>query len=274
MSALQILLLAFAGVAVLGVIAITSVAYRKSEEGDDGPITGTLDRRARRRDRMARKAREPEPEMATGAVAVAGPAPVDPLEAREQVSAEEFGVTRRQFFNRGILAVFGLFLANLGIFSLGFMWPKLKAGGFGSKVSAGKVDDLRSMMFLPDGRVTPVFVPAAQAYVIPFQGNLAGSSFEGLPVIADGVMALWQRCVHLGCRVPTCEASQGFECPCHGSKYNFHGEYEDGPAPRNLDRFAIEVDDAGNLIVDTGAVIQTSRASVKTAEYPQGPACI
>ena len=53
-------------------------------------------------------------------------------------------------------------------------------------------------------------------------------------------MALWQRCVHLGCRVPSACSSQGFECPCHGSKYNFHGEYEDGPAPRNMDRFAVE----------------------------------
>jgi cytochrome b6-f complex iron-sulfur subunit len=75
-------------------------------------------------------------------------------------------------------------------------------------------------------------------------------------------MALWQRCVHLGCRVPQCQASQGFECPCHGSKYNYHGEYEDGPAPRNLDRFVVEIDETGQFIIDTGT------------EYPQGPSCI
>ena len=66
----------------------------------------------------------------------------------------------------------------------------------------------------------------------------------------------------------------GFECPCHASKYNFHGEYEDGPAPRNLDRFVVSVDDAGNLIIDTGQVIETARSATKTAEYPQGPSCI
>ena len=87
-------------------------------------------------------------------------------------------------------------------------------------------------------------------------------------------MALWQRCVHLGCRVPQCDSSQGFECPCHGSKYNFHGEYEDGPAPRNLDRFLVEVNESNELINDTGTVIETARASVKTIEYPQGPSCI
>ena len=128
----------------------------------------------------------------------------------------------------------------------------------------------------------PVFVPAAQSWVVPFNlEELEGSSFEATPFViaggeSDGVglMALWQRCVHLGCRVPSCESSQGFECPCHGSKYNRHGEYEDGPAPRNLDRFAVSVDSAGQLVVDTGTVVQTARSKNKTASFPQGPFCV
>lgn len=75
--------------------------------------------------------------------------------------------------------------------------------------------------------------------------------------------------------MPACESSQGFECPCHGSKYNFHGEYQDGPAPRNMDRFVLEIDDAtGDLIIDTGQVIETPRAKVITIAYPQGPTCL
>lgn len=277
MSTQQIFIIAFAGLGLFGALAIVSVAWRRS--GDVGE-TGTLDRKAMRRDRKAERDRaaeaaateeteEPEPELVP-----AGPTPIDPLAEREEIDAETFGVTRRQFFNRGILGIFGLFLAQFGIASLAFMWPKLKAGGFGSRVNAGKVDDLRIAATTPDGRAQPVFVSAAQAYIIPFTGELEGSSFEGLPVIAGGLMALWQRCVHLGCRVPECASSLGFECPCHGSKYNLHGEYEDGPAPRNLDRFVVSVDEANNLIVDTGTVIETSRSSVKTIEYPQGPSCI
>ena len=47
-----------------------------------------------------------------------------------------------------------------------------------------------------------------------------------------GIVALSQRCVHLGCRVPFCQTSQWFECPCHGSKYNRVGEVKkiDKPA--------------------------------------------
>jgi cytochrome b6-f complex iron-sulfur subunit len=275
MTTTQILLVAFAAIGALAVMSIISIAWRR--DGRDASTIGKLDRRALRRDRKAARPdaidtepeSEPEPELVE-----TFPAPIDPLEAREEVDAETLGVTRRQFFNRGILGIFGLFLAQFGIASLAFMWPRLKSGGFGSKVNVGKISDLEIAALSADGRVQPVFVSAAQAYVIPVQGSLAGSSFDGLPVVAGGMMALWQRCVHLGCRVPQCESSQGFECPCHGSKYNFHGEYEDGPAPRNLDRFIVELSDANELIIDTGSVIETSRSSVKTIEYPQGPSCV
>jgi len=117
---------------------------------------------------------------------------------------------------------------------------------------------------------------------VPFPlEKLPGSSFESVPFVivggeddGIGIMAMWHRCVHLGCRVPSCIPSQGFECPCHGSKYNIHGEYEAGPAPRNLDRFGITLNDAGELIIDTGTVVQTPRAKHKTAAYPQGPFCV
>src|SRR5258708_10647459 len=69
----------------------------------------------------------------------------------------------------------------------------------------------------------------------------------------QGVVALYQKCVHLGCRVPFCETSQWFECPCHGSQYNRVGEKKGGPAPRGLDRFAISVT-GGNLVIDTGSI--------------------
>ncbi len=196
------------------------------------------------------------------------------------MSEGELAVTRRSFFNRALLAVFGIFLAQFAIAGLAFMWPKL-GEGFGSPIDVGNVNELRGEILQGDGSIVPKFVAAAQTWIVPMpETEVPGSSFEGLPVVAGasagepGLMALWQRCVHLGCRVPSCVPSQGFECPCHGSRYNFHGEYEAGPAPRNMDRFEVEVDDAGNLIVQTGVVIETPRASNKTIQYPQGPSCV
>ncbi|MEX2419638.1 MAG: ubiquinol-cytochrome c reductase iron-sulfur subunit [Acidimicrobiia bacterium] len=284
MSTTQILVFAFAGLALVALAAIFSIAFRRESGSDAPPRVGRLDRKTRTRDRKGARDRKADRDRRARAEEAAAepaaderevePVPVDPREDRELVDADAMGVTRRQFFNRGLGGVFGLFLAQFGIAALAFMWPKLRAGGFGSKINAGRAEDLAVQVFLSDGRVSPLFVPAAQSYVVPFQGDTAGTSFEGLPVVAGGLMALWQRCVHLGCRVPQCEASQGFECPCHGSKYNYHGEYEDGPAPRNLDRFVVEIDDTGQFIIDTGTVIQTSRASTKSTEYPQGPSCI
>ncbi len=276
MSTIQILALAFAGIALLLAIAVFTIAARRRDDQAGRPEP---DRAAKVpwADRLKRLMARPEPAPEPEPVAVGAPAespPVDPREARPEISAEDYDVTRRQFFNRGILGIFGIFLAQFGIAALAFMWPRLRSGGFGSKVVAGKVADIEAELFTPDGRVQPLFLSAAQSYVVPFRGDPAGSSFEGLPVVAGGLMALWQRCVHLGCRVPTCDSSQGFECPCHGSKYNYHGEYEDGPAPRNLDRFVVTVNDANELVIDTGQVIQTARSAAKTTEYPQGPSCI
>ncbi|MBT8208203.1 MAG: Rieske 2Fe-2S domain-containing protein [Acidimicrobiia bacterium] len=273
MNTTQIFIVAIAAVAVLAFVSIFAVAGRREKQPES---TGRLSRKARARDRARtrRVGSVDAADVAAGDVLVAEhPEPVkDPLLERTTITKDEYDVTRRQFLNRSLVGIFGIFLAQFAIAGLAFFWPKLK-GGFGAKIDVGSVQDIVDAINQPDGTLVPVFLPAAQSWVTTFDADIEGSSFEGLPVVAGGVMALWQRCVHLGCRVPECIPSQGFECPCHGSKYNFHGEYFDGPAPRNLDRFVIEVNANGNLIIDTGQVIQTPRASVKTIAYPQGPTC-
>jgi hypothetical protein len=41
-----------------------------------------------------------------------------------------------------------------------------------------------------------------------------------------------------------------------------------------MDRFGLSVDGAGDLIIETGTVVQTPRSKELTAEYPQGPFCV
>ena len=76
----------------------------------------------------------------------------------------------------------------------------------------------------------------------------------------DGLLALSTKCQHLGCTVPWVgppESPNAFQCPCHGSMYNYEGERTGGPAPRPMDLMAVRVDDAtGNVTVDTGAISQ------------------
>ena len=190
----------------------------------------------------------------------------------EEISEEEAGMTRRQFLGKALGITFGAFAGIQLISWLGFFYPKV-SGGFGSKIDAGRVQDLKDQIFQSDGSVIPAFVPAARAYVLPFEQS-GNSQFSDSGTVADGLVAVYQRCVHLGCRVPWCNTSQGFECPCHGSKYNMVGEYYAGPAPRNLDRFIVNVNSSGKFIIDTGSIIESPRAAGMSVKYPQGISCI
>ncbi|HEU4321380.1 MAG TPA: ubiquinol-cytochrome c reductase iron-sulfur subunit [Acidimicrobiia bacterium] len=273
--------------AILGALGAFTIAFRRSRSDRPDPTAGVSEE-TRRADRSLAGVRvapiatsEPEPEpipevviedLAEERVPVTAGVTVVETQRVVEVSTEESGVTRRQFFNRAIVTTFGSFLALMGLNSLAFFWPKL-TGGFGSDVDAGPVEDLLAQTVNPDGSVVPVFVPEARAYVVPAPESLS-VQFADRSVEAGGLMALFQRCVHLGCRVPWCASSIGFECPCHGSKYNSIGEYFAGPAPRNLDRFVVEIRNGDRFVIRTGEIIETPRAPNPSVAYPQGPSCI
>jgi cytochrome b6-f complex iron-sulfur subunit len=70
-------------------------------------------------------------------------------------------------------------------------------------------------------------------------------------------------CTHLGCTVQIVRTGTSgdlaedyeFQCPCHGSKFHGDGTNYDGPAPRPLDYFKLELaPDDGQLIVDLSQV--------------------
>ena len=65
----------------------------------------------------------------------------------------------------------------------------------------------------------------------------------------DGMHAISSVCTHLGCIVNVTEG--GFQCPCHGSKYNANGKVIGGPAPRSLAWLEISQNVDGTLAVDT-----------------------
>lgn len=293
MTVANLALIAVAAIAILGAAGAFAIAFRRSQQQEKQDPTAGVSAETRAADKsMAGVRVEPiavsvpdsEPEDSPPAEEQVGsdltaeeednePVAVHVVETQRivEVSAEEGGVSRRQFFNRAITVTFGSFLALMGLNSLAFFWPKL-TGGFGADVDAGPVGDLQKKVLAPDGSVLPLFIPEARTYLVPAPDSLS-EQFEGKSVEAAGLMALFQRCVHLGCRVPWCGPSQGFECPCHGSKYNSIGEYFAGPAPRNLDRFVVELR-GNNFIIKTGSIIETPRAPFRSVDYPQGPSCI
>ncbi|MCI0693894.1 ubiquinol-cytochrome c reductase iron-sulfur subunit [candidate division KSB1 bacterium] len=60
-------------------------------------------------------------------------------------------------------------------------------------------------------------------------------------------IALSPVCTHLGCRVR--KARDGFECPCHGSRYDLRGQVVNGPAARNLAHFPMRRE-GNELLID------------------------
>ncbi len=64
----------------------------------------------------------------------------------------------------------------------------------------------------------------------------------------EGVKAVSAVCTHLGCTVM--HTTEGFECPCHGSRYDEHGAVLSGPAPTALKWYHIEKAPDGVIVVD------------------------
>lgn len=282
METTTVLLIAIPVLVVLAGVVLLASARRR----DTGEVIGALARETRKRDRGA-VAAEVVDAPVTGKEVEAAAA----LERREASSAlatidakppvawvppdpEVLGVTRRQFFNRGIVGFFILGLSGFGASVLAFLWPKL-GGGFGSVISLGstasidaKIAEGGGFAYYPEGRMWVTHYPAS---AIP---NARKAYTAELPGMEAGYTALYQKCPHLGCRVPECKTSQWFECQCHGSQYNRNGEKKGGPAPRGLDRFPIAVS-GGSVSVNTGQIlIGPPIGTNTTGQEAEGPNCV
>jgi len=277
------IVLAIVALVVLAAVALVGAARRR----DTGAAVGTLASETIRRDRKARKeaqaAASTAPtgrEVERAALVARTSTDIAPVGAAAPVAwtppdPETYGVTRRQFLNRSVVALMGLGVSVFGVAIVGFLWPS-SSGGFGSKIRVGKISDViadvrsnSGFLYKPEGRMWITEYPAS---ALP-KARSAYSPSE-LTGMQAGLVALYQKCPHLGCRVPECKSSQWFECPCHGSQYNQVGEKKGGPAPRGMDRFAMEVA-GGVFVVNTGQIIQGPPIGTNTTgQEAEGPHCI
>ena len=277
MSSTTIITLAVAVLAVLG-LAVVLTASRRSDVGG----IGSLSRETRKRDRsIAKKAKSSSQEVESQAFASRGSslAVMPPPEIEKWVApdTEALGETRRAFLNRATVTLMSASLGGFAAALIAFLW-KGAEGGFGSKISVGKIDDVigqirsaRGFLYLPEARswVTEYPKEAISKAEVAYGGQ--GAVFSGMNA---GIVALYQKCPHLGCRVPECSTSQWFECPCHGSQYNRVGEKKGGPAPRGMDRFGVSVNN-GVMVIDTGTVFGGPPIGTNTTgQEAEGPHCV
>jgi cytochrome b6-f complex iron-sulfur subunit len=176
------------------------------------------------------------------------------------------GLSRRQVLRRAVGGVLGLVGAEAIAGSLAMFYPNL-AGQFGSPIDVGAKSifpaslphdaelDSKGIFYKAAAKAYIVHLSADTQFVLPT--SVLGNQLDAESWVkdSDGTywVALYQKCVHLGCKVPFRDDCHSFKCPCHGSHYNVDGEYLDGPAPRSLDRFDITFQGA-DLIVNTGKI--------------------
>jgi cytochrome b6-f complex iron-sulfur subunit len=270
---------------VLAVLAFVTMARRSDVRG-----AGALSAETRRRDRVARDTQPPSAAPAPptrreveaqGALARRGQE-VEPAPERAPVpwvppDPEAVGVSRRQFFNRANVT---LMSASIGAFSaagfVAFLWPTA-SGGFGQQVTVGKFDDILETLRTGDGFF---YASNARTWITEYPADAVpnAQAVYDPAIVAGmelGLVALYQKCPHLGCRVPSCPSSGWFECPCHGSQYNRVGEKKGGPAPRGMDRFPFTVAGNGDVTVDTGTIVTGPPIGTNTTgQEAEGPHCI
>jgi Rieske Fe-S protein len=58
------------------------------------------------------------------------------------------------------------------------------------------------------------------------------------------------KCTHLGCKINQSENGQ-LVCPCHGSRYDMHGNLLKGPATENLQEIEYELAQADGRLIFT-----------------------
>jgi cytochrome b6-f complex iron-sulfur subunit len=177
--------------------------------------------------------------------------------ARELQTA---GLSRRALLRRAVGAGVGLWLLEMTAGTVGFLWSA--AVGRSPRVRIGTFNELMAANGdLPIADGFPAYVADARAFVVLVDPARSGW-IPGRDDTGDGgalnVRAMSQRCPHLGCRPNPCIEDFWFQCPCHQSRYDRLGIKAAGelfgPAPRGMDRFAVEVDASGVLFVDTSRV--------------------
>ena len=179
-----------------------------------------------------------QPVAATVDTPVATPVPKRPI------------VTRRLF-------ILGGFWTTLSLALVGLMGPSLDFA-FTRNPSGGAREVFVSPERIPAPGDDPVVIAEGRFFLV----NLEAGTTPNREKTDGGLLALWQKCPHLGCTVPYradfnfLGRTGWFRCPCHGSTYTKEGGiHVAGPAPRPLDRFAIEVKEDNSIVVNTGTAV-------------------
>ena len=134
-------------------------------------------------------------------------------------------VSRRNFLNliwKSLLSLSGL----LGLSGI------LQYLGYQTEPAPPTRFNLGDLSNYPPG--SRVIIPEAQAIIQNTEQDFRAYSLE---------------CPHLGCTLEPKE--DGFDCPCHGSKFYENGAIRNGPASKPMTEYRLEETSDGKLVLHT-----------------------
>jgi menaquinol-cytochrome c reductase iron-sulfur subunit len=135
-------------------------------------------------------------------------------------------ITRTKFLSGVALVTGGVLTAAILVPVVGFAVAESVQEEEWQWVDVGPLSDY------PDGEVGSIAV----------SGPSPESDRRAYVRHKDGALiAIWNRCAHLGCPVAYSAGGDVYSCPCHGGAYDSIGLVTAGPPPRPLDRFDVKI---------------------------------
>ena len=123
--------------------------------------------------------------------------------------------------------------------------------------------DIGPLSDFPDGKTTSIAVSGPR----PESDRRAYVRHKD-----SAIIAIWNRCAHLGCPVAYSAGGDVYACPCHGGAYDSLGLVTSGPPPRPLDRFDVKIVDAdGKDVAAAGGPADGLPDAERQARRPPAP---
>jgi Rieske Fe-S protein len=107
----------------------------------------------------------------------------------------------------------------------------------------------------------PTSAGAASSYTVGGTPKMFGSGSKEFFVVRDagGLYAVSAICTHSGCTNQV--SGSQFFCPCHGATFALDGSKPTSPAHTALKHYAMCVDAAGSVTVNTGMTVPVTTRS-------------
>jgi len=150
----------------------------------------------------------------------------------DKTPVEKKPISRRRLIAYAWIGAAAIVIGELIFGTFAFLWPRRKGTKVETVFIVGKVTDFKV------GEVIPF--RKERTFILRTEG---------------GFLAMSAICPHLRCIVNWNKVLKKFECPCHGVKFNRNGEVLEGPPPRPLDLYKLQIV-AGNVVVDRVSPIE------------------